>query len=172
MIAITCKNCGNEKQVRQKRGGFCSHECYWESMKGSSVPSERRERISSTMKERGISPVVKWEKGCESPFVGHGEDSPNWKGGVSLDPHYPSLMVHLRRARETEAGGSYSIGEWDTLLAQYNWTCPCCKRSDVALTVDHIVPISRGGSNNIENIQPLCKSCNSRKHTNIIKYDI
>lgn len=31
------------------------------------------------------------------------------------------------------------------------------------LTVDHLVPISRGGTNNPSNLQVLCRRCNARK---------
>jgi 5-methylcytosine-specific restriction protein A len=36
-------------------------------------------------------------------------------------------------------------------------------------TVDHIVPLSKGGSNQIKNLAPCCVSCNQDKKNNIWK---
>lgn len=76
------------------------------------------------------------------------------------------------RQYKLKLNGSHTLGEWETLKAQYNWVCPSCRRSEpeIILTEDHIIPVSKGGSNNIENIQPLCGPCNSKKYTNIIRY--
>jgi 5-methylcytosine-specific restriction endonuclease McrA len=48
--------------------------------------------------------------------------------------------------------------------------CLCCgKLRDVG--IDHILPISHGGDNNIDNLQVLCRTCNSKKGKhNIIDY--
>lgn len=65
---------------------------------------------------------------------------------------------------------SYSFirpGKWWTVLARDQWRCLSCGRTarvdGVLLEVDHIVPRSKGGSDDIENLQTLCKKCNIGK---------
>jgi hypothetical protein len=78
----------------------------------------------------------------------------------------------VRRERIKKYGGLHSISEWENLKIQFNFTCPSCKKlePEIKLTRDHILPLSMGGTDNIENIQPLCSICNSKKHTQTIKY--
>jgi 5-methylcytosine-specific restriction endonuclease McrA len=79
---------------------------------------------------------------------------------------------HARKARKLGNGGNYTAMQWRLLKARYNYTCLCCGRRepDIKLTPDHVIPLARGGSNGIENIQPLCGSCNCRKYTDTTDY--
>lgn len=48
---------------------------------------------------------------------------------------------------------------------------PCLKCGSVGkTTIDHIVPLSKGGTNNKDNVQPLCLKCNDSKGIKIVDY--
>lgn len=74
-----------------------------------------------------------------------------------------------RRAIKRANGGSYTLKEWNSLCDLARNRCLSCGKKR-KLEVDHILPVSLGGTSNIENIQPLCKSCNASKGTDTIDY--
>jgi 5-methylcytosine-specific restriction endonuclease McrA len=114
---------------------------------------------------------IPWNKGKKIPQMS-GDKHPMWKGGISKTKEYKSYYRRKNKMMRKQVPGSHTFYEWEILKARYNWTCLCCKKSEpeITLTVDHIIPATKGGSNNIENIQPLCQSCNSKKSVKIISY--
>lgn len=139
-----CKNESTEKKSHYDRKvrHYCNTKCY-----------------SSARKEL-------WSK----------SDQPTWRGGVSpYEAHRryvkknPERIAHLkarRYARERGADGKHTLDEWVKLKESFNNVCAYCG-SDEKMTKDHIIPLSKGGSDFISNIQPLCKSCNSKKHNHV-----
>jgi hypothetical protein len=49
------------------------------------------------------------------------------------------------------------------VLKRDGYTCRICRTAGGELEVDHVVPVSRGGSDLLENLQTLCKRCNRGK---------
>lgn len=85
-----------------------------------------------------------------------------------------SIIQYNRVCRIRGATGTITNQEWKELKLSYGNRCinPDCLNPHTRLTKDHIVPITKGGANRIDNIQPLCASCNSKKHTETIDYRV
>ena len=88
---------------------------------------------------------------------------PNKRSGVAASPN---------RARENERKAApQPVKRYVTPLtkkrvaARQSWRCNCgCKRLlDDSYEIDHIVPISEGGTNKEDNLQALLRSCHQRK---------
>lgn len=74
---------------------------------------------------------------------------------------YETVHNQRRRAQVLGNGGNHTGEQLEELFASYAGKCVYCT-SD-ATEVDHIVPISKGGTNDIENLVPACAPCNRRK---------
>lgn len=75
----------------------------------------------------------------------------------------------VSKANKRGAVGSLSLDQWRTLCVYYGNKCLRCGKQG-RLDMDHVVPISMGGSAYVDNVQPLCRSCNSFKNDRVIDY--
>jgi len=62
------------------------------------------------------------------------------------------------------------LEEWGAILEFFGHRCLRCERTDVKLTIDHVLPIFLGGAHIIDNVQHLCGPCNSSKRDKHIDY--
>lgn len=74
-----------------------------------------------------------------------------------------NTQLRSKRLREAREKGRHTREQWEELKEEFDYRCVCCCEYFDYLTKDHIVPLYQGGSDGIENIQPLCRSCNSAK---------
>lgn len=91
---------------------------------------------------------------------------------MKAHPEKAAAKSNRRRAREHAAPGAHTIAEWLALKSRYDYTCLRCERREpeVELTRDHIVSLEAGGSDDIGNIQPLCRACNGAKGPRSVDY--
>lgn len=190
------RECERDWSVRK----FCSLKCAYKGRnnhKGERRPLEVTEKMKLT---KALNPLVgemasNWKGGrpickfcgqrCSYKSKGYcfkclpqyqqKENHPRWKGGVTIGENkkgYGRLHCLKRRAYKLRAGGEFSVEEWGGILRRFGNKCLACGRGadEITISVDHVVPLSKGGTNSIDNIQPLCRSCNSKKHAKIIDY--
>lgn len=98
-------------------------------------------------------------------------DAPQFaRGGSQVREVRPYVLVLLQQATETAVVPKPRLGHrWRILrrcvLDRDGHACVQCGARS-RLEVDHIVPVESGGSDHIENLQTLCRSCHITKSRN------
>lgn len=82
-----------------------------------------------------------------------------------------TLPQIIKRKRNELARMNKEYAVFNHLVERDGGKCRLCEaetdydnpQSYVELTIDHIVPLAKGGTNDLENLQLLCRSCNCKK---------
>lgn len=83
------------------------------------------------------------------------------------NPDRMATHANTLRARKASASGAHTAAEWNSVKEYFGFHCAYCLRHESEcgkLCRDHVLPLARGGSDDIENIVPACRSCNSSKN--------
>ena len=95
-----------------------------------------------------------------------------------LNPESKRSSERRRRANRFNNGFEYY--KESEVLSLYGYVCHICNTDidlaaprlpgasgwEVGLHIDHLVPLSKGGSDTIDNVRPAHGSCNVKKHAN------
>jgi 5-methylcytosine-specific restriction endonuclease McrA len=167
-----CPICGKRwiHQISQGVGRFCSRVCYTASrfvpIKICEICDKSFKAGQKTKVNRFCSLPCYW-KSLEIPedlFKQNRREYTRKYRREHRDKYTASKQK--RRALEVGAKGHFTENDWKEIKEKQNQICLGCKEKK-KLTADHIIPLSKGGSNYPENIQGLCINCNSKKWVKI-----
>jgi len=162
-----CRRCGSEERYKDGRCIACSRvtNLRWKK-------NNPQKHLKGSVHWTAAHPDARKKSSARYSRLNAAKISQTRKLWRLTHPDRHAAHENKRRALKAGVDGSYSKYEWLVLCQRYQYRCLCCRRDDVKLTVDHVIPLTRGGSNNIDNIQPLCGLCNSKKATAVIDYRV
>jgi 5-methylcytosine-specific restriction endonuclease McrA len=142
----TCEHCGIQMpQGKRPHARFCTRTCkgrfYHQNVRPKSTPEENAARYLKE-RERRLAYAKAYQK---------------------ANPEVPQRAKRRRKALLT-GNGVYQVSakDWERELQRHGHKCAYCG-CEGRLTMDHVIPASRGGTHSIGNLVPACKSCNSSK---------
>lgn len=132
--------------------------------------SANRERINATIRKNRARHPEKSRAACRKWREANRDKSR--ASSLAYAKAHPDKNCEAQRRRILRlraVRGSHTIEEWRLLCAKFDQRCVCCGETG-QLTRDHIIPIIKLGSDSIDNIQPMCRFCNSTKKAESIDY--
>lgn len=117
----------------------------------------RRAARYAANKEAALAKNREWR---ERNLEQHRELCRRW---ARENPLATRAITAKRRALKNSAEGMYTEADIERMLVGQSGLCACCGEQLRMFHVDHIVPISKGGTNWPDNLQLLCPPCNISK---------
>lgn len=160
-----CCICQQAKRLSQ----FAPSELSNDKSSGRCRACNRERRLR--YKEQSIAKLRAWESAHPHETR---ERRRLWKLAY---PERVKAMAKRRAAAIKKNGGAHTDDDWAALVARYDHRCLGCGAAftaDNPATKDHVIPVTRGGRDDIANLQPLCGLCNSCKgnRTYDYRYDV
>lgn len=81
-----------------------------------------------------------------------------WRAKNKERTNFLSRLYHYRKKH---AVGNVTFEQIKYLYSRFS-SCAYCGKNKPN-TIDHVIPLSKGGTNNIDNLIPVCVNCNSKK---------
>lgn len=178
-----CPQCQQAFSRPRSRAIYCSKACYnaWYRQNGSARPSVELQRAYSRKSYRNRRDAEVSERAprgcaeCGSMFDANYRTNKKFcsracvnKTRLREKPQQAREANQRRRARVKAAGSpGVSPRDWTRLLNRHGRSCAYCGSKE-QITIDHIIPISRGGRHAIGNVLPACFSCNASKRDDLL----
>lgn len=155
------------KRAHQK----ANPEAYKEALR--KYRETHRKEINTKARDRRVQRLEHYREIGRKSYERHAEERRRYSlEYYKLHPEKSVAATNRRRARKYASGSTHTEEEWQQLKAFYKFTCLRCGKQEpkIKLTRDHVIPLTQGGSDSIDNIQPLCAQCNSKKNYKHIDY--
>ena len=164
-VVVACACCGTEvlKDADGRHGArYCSFECRdfarW-GPRSCKLTDRPKPKQPTRPKPAPFQPEERDCAWCGTRFTAQRRDHLNCSTTCKV-----KAKRARRRARQAGAVGTYTWAEVMHVFLALDRRCAYCEQPiDGQPEPDHVVPLSRGGSNSLTNILPCCQGCNADK---------
>lgn len=172
---ITCVVCGAAHVSARPDGKFCSDDCKGKRYaRHCDLPADHPVRVAVEA-DRRRRWMVRRDALTAAPTVRASFVMGwcTWCGAAFCTTGAPALTcsarckrkIHRQRRISREQGMTdyWTWSEFMRIAARFNFCCAYCGTKPDRLDPDHVIPLSRGGPNVLNNLLPTCMPCNSDK---------
>lgn len=176
-----CQQCGTSfLPIGTRQRKFCNHKCYTANAAAKRV-KDGEARCAKCRQWKPVDYFVKGARGLPHSYCKPCHS--DWfaaRNGIDPEkrrPYRPAYKLteaqkrankqksnHMQHQARRAAGPKPHIIDIESMLCRQDARCAYCRELlDGQYHIDHKQPVSRGGTNDLENLHITCPRCNMKK---------